>query len=221
MDRVLRRLRELRAEWQEYAPRSTRIPGAPDPENQLDLVQITSVIVAVSSVPVMALLWIMAGPRLGAWAAAASVAVIIGAFLAERGHRRISAVILVIVLNAAIPFIGGVLGPGMADALFPVLLCVPFVLLPFLRLRVVLLATAATMGIILLTAAPIWPTHWVTLSEGERYWLRLGIILSAGLFAVTTFALFFVNRVLVEKRCAGPCSRPRRPAWPRASFWPT
>jgi signal transduction histidine kinase/DNA-binding response OmpR family regulator len=175
-----------------------------DPDRHAPLhcvpVRVTILIASVCGTAVTLLSFLVAGLWIGALAGVATLMCVACHFLARRGHVRAAAIGLLALIDLACAALAVLLGPGTMECIFPILVCLPFILLADLPLRWILAAAAGTVLLAAIAILPIWPTPRVVLSVLQKDQTRLGWMLLSSVFALSAFGYFFTTRLQVERQ---------------------
>jgi signal transduction histidine kinase/DNA-binding NarL/FixJ family response regulator len=157
-------------------------------------------ITAVATLPLVIVSFAIMGLTGGLVTALALVVNGVCYLLARRGHARLAAIGFMSIGQAAVLSMVWLFGPDPMDVALPVALCLPFVMLPYSRLRWILLAVAACAVSGLLAVMPIWPPPPLALAESAKGLLRIGWLMLASVFTISSFAYFFVTRQRMVQR---------------------
>jgi signal transduction histidine kinase/DNA-binding NarL/FixJ family response regulator len=157
-------------------------------------------IIFLASVPLVGVNVAMMGVTNGLLTAITAAGNGVCYLLARRGHVRMASIGFLAVGQGAVMSLVWLFGPDPMDVFLPVTLCLPFVVLPYARLRWILLAVAACTAASLLAVLPIWPPPPLALAESQKTLLRLGWLALSAVFTVSSFAYFFVTRQRIVQR---------------------
>jgi signal transduction histidine kinase/DNA-binding response OmpR family regulator len=163
-------------------------------------VRVTILIASVCGTAVTILSFLVAGLWIGALAAVATMMCLVCHFLARTGHLRAAAIGLLVLIDLACAALVILLGSGTMECIFPILVCLPFILLGDLPMRWILTAAAGTVLLAAIAILPIWPTPRVELSVLQKDQTRLGWLLLSSIFALSAFGYFFTTRTRVERQ---------------------
>jgi signal transduction histidine kinase/DNA-binding response OmpR family regulator len=120
--------------------------------------------------------------------------------LARRGYVRLAAIGFLAVGQITVAALVWVFGPDPMDVFLPLVLCLPFVVLPNARLRWIMVAVAVGALVSVVSVLPIWPPPPIALTEQQKILLRVGWLLGSGVFTVACFSYFFVTRQRVVQK---------------------
>jgi signal transduction histidine kinase/DNA-binding NarL/FixJ family response regulator/HPt (histidine-containing phosphotransfer) domain-containing protein len=157
-------------------------------------------ITSLASLPLVVVNFALMGVMGGLLTALATVVNGICYVLARRGHVRVAAIAFISVGQSAVLSLVWLFGPDPMDVALPVALCLPFVMLPYARLRWIMLAIAACTISSLLAVTPIWPPPPLALAESSKGLLRIGWLMLASVFTISSFGYFFVTRQRMVQR---------------------
>ena len=154
----------------------------------------------VASIPIVgtnvAVAGVVGGVLTAIWTVSAGACYLV----ARLGHMRLASITFLAVVQSMVVSLVWLLGPDPTDVFLPVALCLPFVVLPYARLRWILLAVGACAMASVLAVVPIWPPPPVALADSEKALLRIGWLMLASVFTVSSFAYFFITRQRMVQR---------------------
>jgi signal transduction histidine kinase/CheY-like chemotaxis protein len=120
--------------------------------------------------------------------------------LSRAGKMTAAGVGLLVVSHFTIFALARALGPGTTELMYPILACLPFLVLEHLGLRWIVIASGISLALAALNTLPIGPPRLVALTDFEQHMVRLSWLLAVTLFAVLALGHVFISRARVVQQ---------------------
>ncbi len=120
--------------------------------------------------------------------------------LSRAGKKTAAGVGLLVVSHLTIFAIARALGPGTTELLYPIIACLPFLVLRHLGLHWIVIASVISLALSTLNTLPIGPPPLMTLSDVEQHLVRVGWLLAVTLFAVLALGHIVISRMRVVQQ---------------------
>ncbi len=154
----------------------------------------------LTGIPIAIMLALVVDSSIGL-AMGMAVVLEVGCYLLSRAGRRTAAGVglLAVAVLAALG-LAYALGPGTSEVLYPILACLPFLILGHLPMRWILTASLINLVLTAASTLPIWPPPLLALTDFEQHMVRLSWLVAVNSFAVVALGHIVVSRMRVVQQ---------------------